>query len=222
MIPTVIRAVIFDLDGTLVHSLPGIAASLNRTLEKASLPTHPECVVRGFIGDGMRVLIERALPHQIPDKDLTSMVQILKKDYASTWKRGTTPYPGVTDALQELQSLPIGTAVLSKKPHVFCKEITDHLFPEIEFSAVIGQRDSIAAKPDPRGALEVAKTLDTHPSEVGFLGDSTVDLVTARNAGMFPIAATWGYHDVPPLRAESPAHEINNIKELLKIVSQQT
>lgn len=219
---TVIRAVIFDLDGTLVHSLPGIAASLNRVLAQKSFPTHPESAVRGFIGDGMRVLIERALPAPISDEELDSMVVALKEDYSQTWKDGTTPYSGVIQALHDLKSANIGTAVLSNKPHVFCQKITDHLFPETEFSTVIGQRDGIAAKPDPSGALEVARTLGTPASEIAFLGDSTIDLITARNAGMIAIAATWGYHDAPALQAESPPFTIGQISELLNIVKNHT
>ena len=220
--PTVIRAVIFDLDGTLVHSLPGIAASLNRTLEGCSLPTHSESAVRGFIGDGMRVLIQRALPHELPDAELDSMVTSLKHDYAQTWKDGTTPYLGVSEALKKLTTAQVGTAVLSNKPHIFCQEITDYLFPETKFSSVIGQREGIPAKPDPSGAIEMARTLNTPCSEIAFLGDSTVDLITAKNAGMIPIAATWGYHDQDALAAENPAYSIDHISELLPIIQNHT
>ncbi len=213
-----IRAIIFDLDGTLVHSLPGIAASLNRTLESYALPTHSESAVRGFIGDGMRVLIERALPHTLPDVNLDAMVTSLKHDYAQTWKDGTSPYSGVIHALHDLKKTDIGTAVLSNKPHVFCKTITDELFPETDFSTVIGQRDGIASKPDPSGALEVARILNTPAAEIAFLGDSTVDLITAKNAGMIPIAATWGYHDTPALQAEKPAFLMDQISDLLAIL----
>ena len=218
MLSGMIRAVIFDLDGTLVHSLPGIAASLNRTLKKSSLPTHPETAVRGFIGDGMKTLIQRALPHAITDEELDSMVVTLKEDYANSWKDGTAPYSGVTEALRDLSEEGLGSAVFSNKPHIFCQSITDYLFPETKFTCVIGQRDGIAAKPDPRGAIEVAKELKVDPAEIAFLGDSTVDLITAKNAGMIPIAATWGYHDLPALEAEQPLYSIDHISELLPIL----
>lgn len=217
-----IRAVIFDLDGTLVHSLPGIAASLNRTLEQHSLPTHPESSVRGFIGDGMRMLIQRALPEPISEKDLDSMVVSLKEDYTLTWQSGTSPYPGVTDLLTALSERGTDIAVFSNKPHIFCQKITDTLFPKVTFSKVLGQRDGIASKPDPTGALDIAKDLDISVSEIAFLGDSTVDLITAKNADMIPVAATWGYHDGPALTAENPAYSIDHISELLPIIQNHT
>ncbi|BDS05974.1 phosphoglycolate phosphatase [Oceaniferula spumae] len=214
----VIRAVIFDLDGTLVHSLPGIAASLNRVLAKSEMPTHTESVVRGFIGDGMRVLVQRALTAENSDVDLDAMVDSLKEDYANTWTTGTAPYPDVTEVLHALLERGTGVAVLSNKPHIYCREITDKLFPRVPFTAVIGQRDGIPAKPDPSGAIAVAKELNIPVSEIAFLGDSTIDLLTARNAGMIPIAATWGYHDPPALAAENPTHSIHSISDLLPII----
>lgn len=217
MLWRVIHAVIFDLDGTLVHSLPGIAGSLNRVLEKSGMPTHSEAAVRGFIGNGMRVLLDRAMSTQVTEKELDGMVKQLKDDYARTWLQGTAPYPGVTEVLATLRDQGIGTAVFSNKPHIFCQEITDTLFPDITFSKVLGQRDGIAAKPDPTGAFDIANELKTPPAEIAFLGDSTIDLVTAENAGMIPVAATWGYHDRPRLAAESPAYSIDDISELLSI-----
>ena len=209
-----IRAVIFDLDGTLIHSLPGLAASLNRILQANNLPTHPESSVRGFIGNGIKKLIERAAPSDCPEKTIQLLTQQMSEDYASTWKSGTSPYPGITTVLNELTQRKIALAVFSNKPHIFCQEMTDHLFPAISFTTVLGQRDGAPAKPDPTGAFNVAQSLNQAPENIAFLGDSTIDIATARNAGMLPIAATWGYHDQPALEAEHPAHIIHHIKEL--------
>lgn len=219
MLARVIRAVIFDLDGTLIHSLPGIAGSLNRVLTNNALPTHPESVVRTFIGNGIYTLVERAVPDSYSSEDLKSLASQMSEDYAATWKQGTSPYAGVPEVLKTLLDQNTGIAVFSNKPHVFCKEMTDFLFPEVAFSSVIGQREGVPAKPDPTGALDVAKSLGVSPDEIAFLGDSTIDLATAHNSGMLSIAATWGYHDVPALEAESPAHIINTIEGLLPIIS---
>ncbi len=219
MLLPVIRTVIFDLDGTLVHSLPGIAASLNRVLEQNAFPTHPESAVRGFIGDGMRMLIERALPHPISSNTLDTMVIAMKDDYTLTWKEGTTPYPGVIETLTSLSKKGTAIAICSNKPHVFCQKITDALFPHITFSKIIGQRDGIPSKPDPVGAIKIAAQLNTPVSETAFLGDSTIDLITAKNAGMVSIAATWGYHDPPALAAENPDYSIDHISDLLTTIT---
>ncbi|MGJ8678649.1 MAG: HAD family hydrolase [Akkermansiaceae bacterium] len=212
-----IRAVIFDLDGTLINSLPGIAASLNRVLKNNDLPTHPESRVRTFIGDGIIKLVERALPDDDADK-LERLVPLMMEDYAATWKNGSIPYEGAIEALQELLNKGIGIAVFSNKPDIYCKEITDTLFPTIPFSKVLGQREETPVKPDPAGALIVASALEAQPHEIAFLGDSTIDLLTAKNAGMMPIAASWGYHDLPDLEKEDPAYIIHSISELASIV----
>lgn len=220
LIAFMIHALIFDLDGTLVHSLPGLAASLNRILPQAGLPKHPESVVRGFIGNGIRKLVERAVPEEFPQADLDKLVQLMNEDYASSWTDGTAPYTGVTDALEQLSSMGTQLSVLSNKPHQFCKKITDHVFPQIEFAAVLGLRDQVPAKPNPKGAIELAKTLSTPPTEIAFLGDSTMDIITARNAAMIEIAASWGYHDLPALKAENPTHLIHKVEDLIPLLKQ--
>ena len=219
MLVGVIRSVIFDLDGTLIHSLPGLAASLNRVLKKAGLPTHPEQVVRTYIGNGIYKLVERAVPTDYPMEDTQQLVPLMSADYAATWKEGTSPYPGTAEVLNTLAQQKISTAVFSNKPHIFCQQMTDHLFPGAPFTTVLGQRDGTPTKPDPEGAFDTAHALGTPPQEIAFLGDSTIDLATARNAGMIPIAATWGYHDLTALESENPAYLIHHIKELLPIVN---
>lgn len=214
MLPHVIRAVIFDLDGTLVHSLPGLTASLNRVLENAGLPTHLETSVRNFIGNGIHKLIKRATPENHPIKDL---VLQMSNDYAATWQQGTSPYPGIAETLNNLGKQGIAIAVFSNKPHAFCREMTNLLFPGIPFSAVIGQREGVPIKPDPTGALEITEILGIDPQEILFVGDSTIDITTARNASMIPVAVTWGYHDRLALEMENPPYLIHQIEQLQPI-----
>lgn len=214
-----IRAVIFDLDGTLINSLPGIASSLNRVLKNNHLPTHEERVVRTFIGDGIAKLVQRAVPQNHPAEDLQKLIQMMMDDYAAAWKDGSIPYDGVTKTLQTLLDQKTGIAVFSNKPDVYCKEITDALFPTIPFTKVLGQREGVPVKPDPTGAFDVAKSLGLPIEEIAYLGDSTIDVHTAKNAGMLSIAASWGYHDLPALEATNPDHMIHSIEELLPIIS---
>ena len=218
MLANVIRCIIFDLDGTLVHSLPGIAASLNRSLSAQGLPTHPESAVRNFIGNGIKKLVERAAP-DAHGNTLDGLVNAMRDDYAETWKDGTQPYPKAVETLQNLASQNIPCAVFSNKPDEYCREITDHLFSGIPFQVVQGQREGTPPKPDPAGALEIAQTLRIPTTETAFVGDSTIDLETANNAHMIPVAATWGYHDPPALAALSPKHSINSINELLSLIT---
>ena len=214
MFTSVIRCIIFDLDGTLVHSLPGIAASLNRTLKANHLPTHPEANVRRFIGDGMKMLVRRATPG-IASTQLDALVEAMRSDYNSTWKEGTQPYPAVTQTLKTLSQKGILLTVLSNKPDEYCRDITNQLFPEINLPIVRGQRDDIPQKPDPTGALSICQELNIPTSETALVGDSTIDLETAKNADILPIAATWGYHDPPSLAAMKPQHTITSMDELI-------
>ncbi|HCI92940.1 MAG TPA: HAD family hydrolase [Verrucomicrobiales bacterium] len=214
MLHDVIRCIIFDLDGTLVHSLPGIAASLNRTLDAAGLYTHPESDVRGFIGNGIGKLVERAAP-TVSDDELDTLVDGMRDNYARTWKDGTHPYAGVTETLANLSDRNIHIAVLSNKPDEYCRKITDYLFPDIHFPIVRGQLINVPSKPDPSGALSICSELNIAPENTALVGDSTIDLKTAKNAGMIAVAATWGYHDPPALAALSPDHTINKMNDLI-------
>lgn len=222
MLACVIRAVIFDLDGTLVDSLAGIASSLNRVLEKNALPTHPQQTVRTFIGNGILKLVERAAPEKFDLEQVRELTTEVARDYAASWQHGTTPYPGVNEVLQSLHQSGISIAVLSNKPDIFCREMTNYLFPDISFSGVVGQREGIAVKPDPAGALDLAHSLKLPVSELAFVGDSTIDIATGKNAGMRSVACSWGYHDLPALKAASPDYMIDHINELPAIINQDS
>ncbi len=186
---------IFDLDGTLVDSLQGITASLNRGLAASGLPAHPPEVVRGFIGNGARILIQRATPADTDETLLDTVEQAFKADYDLTWPTGTFTYEGITGLLESLQDCGYPLAVLSNKPHPFTSTIVARIFPTIDFKVVLGQLPGIPHKPDPTGALEIANLIGLLPQECTIIGDSTMDIETARNAGMRAIAVAWGYHD---------------------------
>lgn len=208
-------ALIFDLDGTLVESLPGIAASLNRALALHGLPGHGEAAVRGFIGDGARMLVTRALAPGEAALHLESVMHCFAEDYAASWQHGTRPYDGITGLLAELRDVPL--AVLSNKPHAFTVEIVAKLFPEITFAAVLGNREGLPHKPDPTGALEIAATLGIAPENCVIIGDSSMDLDTAHRAGMASIAVTWGYHDRERLHgADEIAQDVPQLAALLE------
>jgi phosphoglycolate phosphatase len=205
---------IFDLDGTLVDSLPGIAASLNRTLTAHGLPGHSDDRVRSFIGDGIRNLMLRAIPRGAEPATVESLLGLYRKDYALSWQSGTTVYPGVANLLDELQRSGFEMAVLSNKVHDFTVEMVHAMFPSIRFAAVLGQRDGIPHKPNPAGALQLADILGTSPGNCVVIGDSTMDLETAANAGMRAIAVTWGYHDRDRLAAAGATRLIGHPAEL--------
>ena len=210
-------SLIFDLDGTLVDSLPGIADSLNRTLEAHDLPQHPLQAVRNFVGNGLRVLIERAAPEASGER-LESIVTAFKKDYAHSWIDGTRPYPAITHLLKEFQRDGYQMAVLSNKTHEFTSNITRELFPLIHFTLVLGQQDGVPHKPHPAGALKIANAMGCNPKQCILIGDSMADAETADNAGMAFIGATWGYQDRQQLMQAGASHFADSPAELPRVI----
>jgi len=212
------QGLIFDLDGTLVDSLPGIADSLNRALGNLRLPLHSFQEVRRFIGNGARVLVTRAAPEGADQTQLERLESEFKADYELTWPGGTVTYPGVTRLLAALRQRGIPLAVLSNKPHPFTTAMVKALFPEVSFAAVLGQRPGIPHKPDPAGALEIAAKLGVAASAGVVIGDSMMDIETARRAGMRAVAVSWGYHDRDALLAALPDALIDAPEELHELL----
>jgi len=210
---------IFDLDGTLVDSLDGIAASLNHALHASNLPTHSHDAVRGFIGNGARVLIERGTPAGSADSLIEVVEQAFKAHYDLHWPAGTIAYNGIEDLLETLQRQGHELAVLSNKPHPFTEAMVARLFPTIRFAVVLGQRAGIPHKPDPTGALEIAATLGLAPAQCCVIGDSTMDIETALNAGMRPVAVTWGFHDRERLIAAGATSLADDPAALMSVIS---
>ena len=207
-------SLIFDLDGTLVDSLPGIAASLNRALERSGLAVHVESDVRRFIGNGSRELVRRALPTGSDEGLLLEVEAGFMEDYAVTWPLGTPPYQGIPECLEKLASSGVRMAVLSNKPHPFTVEIVARLFPGVPFDPVFGQRAEVPRKPHPEAALQIARFWGLAPSECRFIGDSTVDIETGRAAGMKAVAVAWGYHDLPALQAAGASVILEKVMDL--------
>lgn len=194
---------IFDLDGTLVDSLPGIAASLNAALCANGQLTHTHGAVRRFIGDGAEMLVRRALARN--DEDLFQQVLVtFREHYALHWPTGTIPYDGIPGLLSALRARGDRLAVLSNKPHAFTTQMVDALFPG-QFDHVLGQRHGIAHKPDPAGLREILALPDWPAQQSVMIGDSVMDLQTARAARIPSIAVTWGYHDPEQLAKEKAA-----------------
>ena len=205
---------IFDLDGTLVDSLPGIAGSLNRALERCGFASHDHADVRRFIGNGSYELVRKASPKGTPSEQILAVEDAFKDDYATTWPEGTVPYAGVPDFLRKLAAAGVRMAVLSNKPHPFTQEIVERLFPGIPFDPVLGQRPDTPRKPHPDAALQIAGLWQADAVECFFIGDSTVDLETALGAGMKPVMVGWGYHDVAALEAAGAGEVIANLADL--------
>ncbi|GAA5494925.1 phosphoglycolate phosphatase [Rubritalea halochordaticola] len=212
--------IIFDLDGTLVESLPGIAAALNAASAETGLPTHSDAAVRSFIGDGARMLCKRSAPDQSEDT-IDKLQASFAAHYSREWKTGTLVFQGIEPLLAELKTLGHSLSILSNKPHHFTTEIVEHFFPGEIFDLILGQREHIEKKPDPSGVHEILQSIGCSPADAILVGDSTVDLITARNAGISSLAVTWGYHDLDQLQAESPSHTADSVSMLHSILTSE-
>jgi len=215
------RAVLFDLDGTLLDTLEDIGRSANAALQEAGFPTHPIEAYRRFIGDGVAVLFQRALPPgSAEDREAVARgVEAFGRFYGEGWDATTQPYPGVLELLDALsaRSLPLG--VLSNKPDVFTRKCVERFFPSQPFTVVFGQREGVPRKPDPAGAVEAAERMGLAPSQVLYLGDSSVDMTTATRAGMFAVGASWGFRSVEELKAHGAVAVVDHPLDVLGLLA---
>jgi phosphoglycolate phosphatase len=186
------RGVIFDLDGTLADSLEDIASAMNRTLEAHGFPAHPLSAYRTFVGEGVRKLVERAMP---PGTDplREAFITAYQDDYAEHLLDATRLYPGIPAVLDGLQRAGVPVGVLSNKPDAPTRRLVEALCSRWQFGAVVGERPGVPRKPDPASALALADALGAPPESVAFVGDTSVDILTARAASMRPVGVLWGF-----------------------------
>jgi phosphoglycolate phosphatase len=212
------RAVIFDLDGTLLNTLADLAAAHNRALTELGLPCHPTDAYRQFIGNGARVCVERTLPHEYRTSDIIDAgLAIQQREYSRTWHEQTRPYEGIDELLDKLQLRGINLAVLSNKDHIFTQQCVTFFFPNIAFDRIQGFTGQVPHKPHPGGALMVADDLECIPREILFLGDSEVDIATARAADMYPVGALWGFRSEQELVMSGAADTVHHPSEVMRL-----
>jgi phosphoglycolate phosphatase len=187
-------ATIFDLDGTLLDTLDDIANAANSVLAARGFPTHPNADYRTFIGEGVSKLMLRALPNAHQDEaTVQACVRDYVQEYERTWNTLTRPYPGVPEMLDALVARGLKLAVLSNKPDHFTQRCVGELLAKWAFGVVLGASDQFPRKPDPASAIETAKRLGVPPDECLYVGDSGVDMRTARAAHMCAVGALWGF-----------------------------
>lgn len=214
------RAVIFDLDGTLLDTLDDLADALNHVLQDRGFPTHATDAFRDFIGDGSAMLVSRALPpEERSDALAADCLAAFRGQYSSNWNKKTQPYDGVSELLDALTANSIEMAVYTNKPQHFADLCIEEFLSGWKFAVILGQREGAPMKPDPEGPREIARRLDIPAQAFLYLGDSGVDMRTAVNAGMFPVGALWGFRSENELRDSGAAEVIGRPAQLLKFIS---
>ena len=217
----VYKCCIFDLDGTLINSIKAMTYSVNLTLKENNLGSIDDDNCKVFVGDGYKKLIERALIY-CGDKELKyydESLVLYQKYFKEHCLHGVKAYDGIKDMLSELKKRNIKIAVLSNKPHERTLDNVNAIFGENYFNRVYGERENIKIKPDPEGALLIAKELGVSPEECLYFGDTNTDMKTGISAGMDTIGVAWGFRTVEELESYNPMKIINNPKEIIDIIS---
>ncbi len=213
------QLVIFDLDGTLINSIKDLGAATNVALEKNGFPTHPLEAYPMYVGNGVNKLIERALPENQRNE---AMVKKLRADFTEYYDNHnidyTRPYDGILELLQHLQDKGIAIAVASNKYDAAVKAIVAALFPSIKFAAIEGQKEGVPVKPDPSIVFEILGATQTKKQDVLYVGDSGVDMETARRACVDSVGVSWGFRSVEELRANYANHIVNKPAEIIPLL----
>lgn len=191
---------VFDLDGTLINSLTDLAVCVNEALSLHSLPVHPLKEYKQFVGNGARKLITRAMNNRSSDEELyTSVYKAFNMLYNEKCLDKTRPYVGITGLLSKLKENDIKLCILSNKPDEYVKRIVDNLFEGISFDLVWGKKDEYPTKPDPASLLAMLDKLNCSQERCLYIGDSNVDVITAKNADIKFCGVEWGFRGIDEL-----------------------
>lgn len=214
------KVVIFDLDGTLIDTIKDLATAVNYALQQSALPTHPTESYYAFVGHGIFHLFASAVPQKLSNDSTTisRIHKLFREYYDSHNAHFSTPYPGISELLYRLTQDGIMVAVASNKYQDATTAIVSRFFPNIPFVAVLGQRDNTPIKPDPTIVQEIAAVAGVDFDDIIYVGDSDVDIQTARNGGVKVIAVTWGFRDRACLEAELPDAIVESATELYSAI----
>ena len=196
------QAVIFDLDGTILNTLDDLADSANHVLTARGFPTHPTERYKTFVGNGIPKLIERMLPSGTPEQIFADTLADFQAYYALHKNDKTAPYPGIPWLLGELKARGVKLCVLSNKQHEMSFPLVRFHFGADTFDLILGQSDRFPAKPDPASCRFIMEQLGIPAPRILYVGDSNVDMQTARNAGLTACGVSWGFRTVEELTRE--------------------
>jgi phosphoglycolate phosphatase len=218
-----IRAIIFDLDGTLLYTLPDIARAVNSVLERNGYPVHAVEEYRELVGHGLRESVRNALPQKAGRRE--EIVDRLSEELIHEYHRDsaveTVPYSGIAELLDYLEEQHIPAAVLTNKRQEIARDVVSRVLPGREFAAVLGDGGDFPRKPDPGSSFHLSKLMKVEPGEVLFLGDSGVDMETSMRAGMLPGGVLWGYKSREELERKGARLLFSAPEEIISAVSGQ-
>ena len=213
-----IEGIIFDLDGTLVHTIEDIGDAANVMLKQHGFPEHSTSDYLKWVGNGAAKFIEDALGSHITTGQLQDYVTEYKEIYSRNLHHKSRVYDGIPQMLDELTDRGVKLSILSNKPHSLTERVTEYYLSDWDFNPVLGQREHVPRKPDPAAALEIAGIMNIVVDRILFVGDSLGDINTALAAGMVPVGVTWGYGSLESA-AQNGQSFIQQPQELLALLS---
>lgn len=214
-----INTVIFDMDGTLLDTLEDLADAVNAALSSCGYPERKLEEVRDFVGNGVKVLMMKSAPDGISEAELEQCLNVFKEYYALHWQDKTAPYNGILPLLSVLKHKGIKTAVISNKYERAVLELCRDYFPG-RFDAARGERSGAPRKPEPDAVYDVLEELGSEKKHAIYVGDSEVDMATARNAGLISVGVTWGFRDRKVLSEQGADYIIDQPGQLLEVIEQ--
>ena len=213
------KLIIFDLDGTLINTIADLANSTNFALNKNGFPTHPLEKFNYFVGNGINKLFERALPE---GEKTEENIQKIRKDFLEHYDvhnaDESRPYKNIPELLSALQDKGLQLAVASNKYQKATANLVQRFFPEIHFTAVFGQRESVKTKPDPAVVLEIMEKANVSAADTLYIGDSNVDMQTAINSKVDACGVTWGFRPASELEEYAPKFIAQEVMDILDFV----
>lgn len=210
------KYVIFDLDGTLLNTIADLGNACNHALQQAGFSTHPLSAYNYMVGNGVRKLLERAEPDAGPDT-IDTLLKYFREYYDDHCMDMTKPYPGIPELLMDLRDRDIALAVTSNKYQAAVEKIIGHYFGDIQFACVLGEDGERPRKPDPSIVFEALNIHPTPKKEVLYVGDSAVDMETARRACLESCGVTWGFRPVSELQSAYADNIVSKPSEILDI-----
>jgi len=221
-----IKLIIFDLDGTLLNTIDDLADCTNYVLEKNGFLTHEVNAYKYFVGNGVVKLLERALPKDISETAFSEIHEAFLHYYEIHKEDKTVPYDGMVETLGKLQEKGIMLAVATNKPHELLPDLMQRFFPTIKWIAVFGNRKGVPVKPNPQIVYDILDTINdcrdaihrVSTDEILYVGDTAVDMETAKNAGITKIGALWGFRTKEELENAKADYIIEHPLELCEIV----
>ncbi len=210
-------AVIFDLDGTLTDTLCDLKNSVNFALREFGFPERTLDEVRSFVGNGVRRLIYSSVPDNTDEETAENCLSVFKEYYKKHSLDETKPYEGIIPMLENLKKQGIKTAVVTNKMHEAAEEIVRIFFGDL-IDITLGQIDGVAQKPQPDGIYHVLEKLGISKEKAVYVGDSEVDCITAKNAGIPCIGVTWGFRDKSVLLDNGSDYIADSSEDIIKIM----